>query len=426
MKVSFCVLALTLSTSVVLAHGGEEGSDQAGSDGPFPSQNVQLRAHLNFEALGHPGATGNVVEGWRDPSTGREYALMGLSNGTVFVDITNADNPDVLGYLPSHTGNSLWRDIKVYQNRAYVVSDNNGAHGMQVFDLTQLRGLDRNLSRTFAETAHYGGVTRGHTISVNEQTGYAIISGSNRDNGGLHVVDIRDPSSPTYLTKAGGFSSDGYTHEAQSWVYQGPDSTYTGLEIGFAANEDTLTVVNMSNMAGMTQISRTGYSGAGYTHQGWLTEDHRYWIFNDELDERNAGEGSFVKTHVFNVEDLDNPRYVGFYQHDTVSIDHNVYIVGEYAYMSNYSTGLRIMHIHDPENLVFHQTGFIDTYPAGDTSMQFVGSWDNYPFLSQHKILVSDINSGLFIVRATTVPEPATMIGLGALGLVALRRRKAK
>jgi choice-of-anchor B domain-containing protein len=425
MKLLFSALLALGSLTFALAHEehGGGGGGGSGSNGPFDSMNVTLRAQLDFTALGHTGKWGNVVEGWRDPLSGRDYALMGLTNSTVFVDVTNPDSPSVLGYLPSHTGDSTWRDIKVYQNRAYVVSDSNGSHGMQVFDLTQLRGLSADKTRAFSETAHYNGVGRTHTISVNEVTGYAILNGTDRDSGGLHVVDL-NVSSPTYLQKVGGFSSDGYTHEAQSWIYNGPDTTYQGREIAFAANEDTLTIVNMGVVSSMQQISRTTYPNRGYTHQGWLTEDHRFWVFNDELDERNISGSTRTRTHVFNVEDLDNPTYVGFYQHDTVSIDHNLYIVGDYAYLSNYSAGLRILHLHDVGSLDIHEEGYFDTYPGLDTDTQFIGSWDNYPFFGPDKILISDINSGLFIVSATTVPEPATMLGLGALGLLALRRRK--
>ena len=83
------------------------------------------------------GVRGNDIWGWTDPLDSKEYALVGRSNATAFVDITDPVNPVHLGYLPSHTDNTTWRDMKVYANHVYVVADNNGAHGMQIFDLTQ-------------------------------------------------------------------------------------------------------------------------------------------------------------------------------------------------------------------------------------------------------------------------------------------------
>ena len=43
----------------------------------------------------------------------REYALVGCMDGTSFVDVTDAMAPAVLGFLPTHSSSSLWRDIKV-------------------------------------------------------------------------------------------------------------------------------------------------------------------------------------------------------------------------------------------------------------------------------------------------------------------------
>src|SRR5690606_20218176 len=83
---------------------------------------------------------GNDIWGWTDPETEKEYALMGLNNGTAFVDVSDPVNPVYLGKLPTHTQSSLWRDIKVYADHAFVVSEASG-HGMQVFDLTRLRGV---------------------------------------------------------------------------------------------------------------------------------------------------------------------------------------------------------------------------------------------------------------------------------------------
>ena len=92
----------------------------------------------------------NDIWGWTDPQTNREYAIVGMSNGTSFVDISNPENPSYLGRLPTQTSNSTWRDIKVYQNHAFIVSEASG-HGMQVFDLTELRNISS--PTTFSNTA---------------------------------------------------------------------------------------------------------------------------------------------------------------------------------------------------------------------------------------------------------------------------------
>ena len=64
-------------------------------------------------------------------------------------------NPVYLGKLPTHTSSTTWRDVKVYNNYAFIVSEA-GGHGMQVFDLTRLRDV-ANPPETFTEDAHYDG-----------------------------------------------------------------------------------------------------------------------------------------------------------------------------------------------------------------------------------------------------------------------------
>ena len=93
-----------------------------------------------FTAPNHPKLCPANHRG-TDPQTGKNYAIMGLSNKTSFVDITDPANPIHLGDLPGHSHGILWRDIKVYRNHAFIVSEAM-MHGMQVFDLTQLRGMD--------------------------------------------------------------------------------------------------------------------------------------------------------------------------------------------------------------------------------------------------------------------------------------------
>ncbi len=112
------------------------------------------------------------------------------------------------------------------------------------------------------------------------------------------------------------------TIDVQCVVYNGPDTTYTGREICFASNEDTVTIVDVTNKSNPTQISRMGYSASRYTHQGWLTEDHEYFIFNDELDEPNRGINT--NTHLLDVKDLNNPIYKGTHVGRTRAIDHNL------------------------------------------------------------------------------------------------------
>jgi len=386
------------------AHGekgdisGSSGGGAAG--GPFPAHNVNLLGHLPLADIGGDGGgiRGNDIWGWTDSLTSKEYALVGRTDGTAFVDVSDPVNPIYLGILPTHTGVTSWRDMKVYSDHAYVVSDLNGAHGMQIFDLTQLRGL-AGPPAIFSETSHYSGFTRAHNIAINEDTGFAYAVGTNTFGGGLHFLDLSDPANPV---AAGGYSGDGYTHDTQVVSYQGPDTDYAGAEVAFSSNEDTLTITDVSSKVSPSLIAKQGYAGSAYAHQGWLSDDHRYFLSNDELDERN-GIVPTTLTHIWDVADLDNPVFLGSYDHGTASIDHNLYIKDNVAYEGNYTTGMRVVDASSMATGQLETIAWIDTHPSKDSATSFDGVWSVYPFFDSGNIIISDRNEGLVIVEVDVV-----------------------
>lgn len=366
-----------------------------GLAGPFPCKNVDLAAYLPLSAIGDPDA-GNDIWGWTDPDTGREYALMGSTAGTSFIDVTVPTAPVYLGMLPSHqpveTIFAPWRDVKVYADHAYIVSEE-PVHGMQVFDLTRLRGVTSE--QDWTEDAHYPLVGGAHNVAINEDSGFAYVIGSATCDGGPHMVDIREPQSPAF---AGCVDEDGYTHDTQAVIYDGPDARYTGHEILFNSNEDTVTIVDVTDKANPVQLSRTGYQNASYTHQGWLTEDSKYFLFNDELDEQNHGVNT--TTYILDVNSLTEPFLRGTYVADVTSIDHNLYTKDGKVYEANYRSGLRILNTKRVGAGSLSEVGFFDVYPADDEA-QFNGAWSNYPYFESGTVIVSGIEQGLFVLKPT-------------------------
>lgn len=329
--------------------------------------------------------------GWVSPTTGKEYALQGGSNGTYFFDVTVPNAPVFLGKLPTHDSEILWRDIKVYQNYAFIVAESS-AHGMQVFDLTQLESLD-NVPVVFEETTHYPGFGNAHNIAINEETGFAYAVGSNTFSGGLHFVNIQDPLNPL---AAGGFEQDGYTHDVQVVSYIGPDQTYAGREIAFASNENSVTIVDVSVKNDPQLVAREEYPGSAYAHQGWLTEDHRYFLMNDELDESTFGHNT--RTYVWDVQDLDNPVLLGFHESAIPSIDHNLYVRGNYCYQANYTGGLRVLQINDAASVDLEEVAYYDIIPDND-NIQFTGSWNIYPYFPSGTMILSNMYQGMHILQ---------------------------
>jgi choice-of-anchor B domain-containing protein len=376
------------------AYKGPAGCN-AGTSDIFGCDGIELAGWLELPEIG--GGQGADSWGWQDPETGRYYALMGRSNGVAFVDTTDPADPVYLGNLPRPEGvdDNVWADIKTYADHAYIVADNVSNHGIQVFDLTRLRDVE-NAPVTFTMDAHYTEFNSAHNIHINEQTGFGYAVGGDTCAGGLHMVDINKPQSPAF---AGCFSGDGYTHDVQCVVYSGPDARFQGREICFASNEDTLTIVDVTDKADPEIIGRHGYDQAGYTHQGWLTRDQRWFVTDDELDEQQYGLAG-TRTLVFDLLQLDDAPEPATYLADGLAIDHNQYVIGDYTFQSNYRRGLRVLRIDDPASAGLTEVAYFDTYPSGD-GLGFSGAWNVYPFFDNGTLLVSDINRGLFVLRVT-------------------------
>lgn len=413
------------------------------SAGKYDCDDVSLYAHLTAEELG--GAAANDIWGWTDPQTGTEYALVGLNDGVSFVDISDPNNPVVVGKLLESTSNSpqktvftnpedfpacvvgigeseqakaitegsTWRDMKVYNNHMFVVSDGQ-VHGMQVFDLTHLRDFDGEYLE-FTHDAHYDRLDNAHNIVINENSGYAYAVGvtsaeicGSRSETGLHIIDIRNPLNPTFAgcyfdpeTEGdNGYSAGvGYIHDAQCVDYTGPDTEHAGKELCFSSAEGTIVISDVSDKSNPTTIGYKAHPEFRYSHQGWLTEDQKYFLMDDELDELYIGRGT--QTYVWDVSDLENPTFVGYYSQGTASIDHNMYVKENKVYQTNYTSGLRVLKINDLSDADMSLMAYFDTQPSdpNQSEVSFNGTWSNYPFFESGVIIVSDIRDGLFILK---------------------------
>jgi choice-of-anchor B domain-containing protein len=246
------------------------------------------------------------------------------------------------------------------------------------------------------------------------------------DGGGLHMVDINDPANPVF---AGCFDDDGYTHDAQCVTYHGPDETYVGRELCFNANPsspgvvDAVTIVDVTDKSNPVLVGKVFQGEPNtYSHQGWLTPDHRYFLHDDESDNGSSSQGiqGRTRTRVFDVTDLENPALFAVYHHPTNAPAHNLYTRGRYMYNSNYIDGLRVVDISKidhPSDTILEQTpdgvdhtglrevACFDTDPFRDDMGVFPNgrtawgaSWSNYPYFESGVVAVSGLD-GLFLVK---------------------------
>jgi choice-of-anchor B domain-containing protein len=391
------ILTLFLASIVIV---NAQTPCENGMAGEYPCNGYDLLTFIpctDFDAQ-----NANDSWGWTDPDDGTEYALVGLDNGTAFLDITDPVNPTYLGKLPTHTSASLWRDIKVYNNYAFVVSEA-GGHGMQVFDLTRLRNV-ANPPETFTEDAHYDGFGSAHNIIINEETGYAYGVGSNSFNGGPHFVNIQDPLNPI---GEGGYGGNDYTHDAQVIIYDGPDSDYTGREIYVGSNESHVAIVDVTDKSNPQLIATAFYSNTSYTHQGWFTEDLTYFITGDEIDELDFGFNT--RLIIFDFTDLDDPQLHYEYSGPTLATDHNVYVDGDNLYLANYKAGMRVIDISDISNGNMTESGYFDIFTESNT-VGYDGAWNVYPYFESGNIMITSLKyssqnytPGFYLVRSSAL-----------------------
>ena len=412
-----------VATLVLLAGCDSDGAIRPGSDPPpdpatrarpctdgmagvYPCRGIDLVSYLTAEEIGLTEGIVNDIWGWTDPFTGTEWALVGHKQGTAFVSLRDPTDPIYAGILPPTNGAhpAAWRDVKVYRNHAFIVSDAAGAHGMQVFDLTRLRHV-ANPPATFAPTVVYDGIHSAHNIAVNEETGFAYAvganGGANSCAGGLHMIDIRNPVSPVFAgcfaDAATGQSGTGYTHDAMCVVYRGPDAEHRGSEICFGSNETALSIADVSDRSAPVALAAAGYPNSAYAHQGWLDEAHEYLYMNDEFDEAYE-RVSGTRTIVWDVRDLDDPIPVADFMGTTTATDHNLYIVGNLMFQSNYSAGLRVVSIaarESPAEIAFFDHDPDDSNEPGLNA----GGWSNYPFFESGVIGATSMGGGVFFVR---------------------------
>jgi len=367
--------------------------DNGFADG-YPCRGMDLYSHITLTEFGSTFANDNW--GWTDSDSGKEYVIQGLNDGTAFIDISDPLNPIYLGKISVNTS-SIWRDIKVFKNHAFIVSEAND-HGLQIFDLTRLR--DINSFQSLIPDKKLNTFGSAHNIAINEATGYAYVIGSQRFSGGPIFIDINEPKNPI---EVGGYRTMGYSHDAQVVLYHGPDDDHKGKEIYIGSNSDSgsnnkVVIVDVSDKSNPFLITTIPYSGSGYAHQSWLSIDHKFLFFGDELDEYYYGGNT--KTFIFDISKITEPSLAYTYNGVTTAIDHNGYVVGGLYYLSNYTAGLRVMDISQIQNNAMEEVMYFDTYPNHDIN-SFDGVWNVYPFFQSGIIAISDTNNGLYLVKAS-------------------------
>jgi len=371
----------------------------------FQSSGVTLRSWLPLDEFDPSATDGTDCWGYTSPS-GREYAFIGVDTGTGVAEITNPGNTQVITHLPG--AHSDWRDIKTYQDYAYIVSEGGG--GIQVYDLS---AIDSGVLTDMGAVLTGPGTSASHNVAINEESGRLYRAGGGSfPIQGLRIYDLVNPANPVYL----GSWSGRYCHDVQVTTWT--EAPYAGVEVAFCYANNTpgsgapgIEIVDVSDPSNVTTIGSIDLSQApifshpaSYGHQGWLSPDRQYVYFNDEVDE--GSQHFATTTRIVDVQDLANPTQVAIFQNVTDARDHNLYTRDDRIYQANYRSGFRVLDASDP--LALSEIAYFDTYPDDDLA-RYNGLWSVYPYFPSRTVIGCDIEKGLFVwtVDADVTPVPA-------------------
>ncbi|MBL7828706.1 MAG: choice-of-anchor B family protein, partial [Saprospiraceae bacterium] len=346
--------------------------------------NLELRSTMTF-----PGQTLANICGYTQD--GREYALLGGSQGLIIVEVTNPGNPQQIVQIPGP--DNLWKEIKVYGHYAYVTSE--GGQGLQIVDLSPLPSATLPYHFYTGNGAIAGQVDAVHALHIDVKKGFLYLYGGQGAtfSGGAKVLNLNpDPYNPTYVGK---FDQLGYIHDG----FAENDTLYAAH-----INAGIMSIVDMSNKSNPVLLG-TIETPSKFTHNTWLLDDHKHILTTDEKF------ASFVTSYdISNPEDIRELDRISTTVNGSNSIGHNTHVLNDWAITSWYTDGVTIVDAHRPDILV--EVGRYDTW-ATPVNLQdpFDGCWGAYPYFPSGTIVTSDISPGKLTVLTPTYKRACYLEG---------------
>lgn len=344
--------------------------------------NVSLIYHWEDTTLVGSAQYDNVYnEVWGFERNGHEFAVIGSTFGTHIFDITDANNiSEVARIAGGHQGPTIiHRDYHDYRDYLYAVADEGGNSTLQIFDISDLP----NSISTVYDTNSV--IRRAHNIFIDTASAMMYANGiadGNNNYHGFRAYSLANPLNPVLMNT---YTGAGFTHD----TYARNDTVFVN------AGGNGLHILDFSNPTNPIQLGLiTDYPFKGYNHSGWPSDDMKYYFLADE----NAGH----KMKALDVSDFANITVLSTFFSDVdmdKSMPHNQIWKDGYLYVAHYHDGLQIFDVNDPSNPV--KVGNYSTYPFMDHNVHYKGAWGVYPLLSSGKILVSDMQYGLFVLDAS-------------------------
>lgn len=358
----------------------------------YSSLNISLLAHLDPETdnTGQEGRKYSSCWGWYQANKNKEYAIVGTSKQTYFIDVTIPTAPVIVDSVRAKHIGCTWREVKSYQNYCYMVSDQCSPNSFQIVDMQY---LPDSVHVVYDDDVLF---KTSHTIFVDQDKLYCgSVTESNGTFSTMRVYSLATPSVPVLIRKLEQDVSTAIIDLVHDMFVRN-DTIYASCgNKGFHILK--LTAANTFSL----MQSYTGYAYNGYNHSSWQTDDRKTMVFADEVIAN-------LPAKVIDVSDFNNITLLDTIRSSYTATAHNPYIIGNrWCWMSTYQDGLYLYDISNPSNTTIY--GYFDTQPATGLS-SYSGNWGAYPFLPSKIIIATDMQNGVFILKGDNAYE--TSVGI--------------
>lgn len=371
-KINVLAICATGALALITACGDQGAvNDAASLTAQFDDAQESSSASFAKSEVLKPLCTVNKQRGYNDiwgitNDDGRHYAFLGAKDRAVAIDITDAKsgNCKQLGEYPHRS--STWSDLKTYKGYLYVVTEGGG--GLQIIDI-------RNLPQKPKEVKKWkgSGFNTSHSVYIDESKGILFAEGES--GKAVRIIDINDPTNPKELSALkGGYNHDIFARDGHLYTSDGT----TGR----------VAIWDYSNPSSPKKKGQISIRNAGYVHNSWLNKDSTHLMTTEETKGKtnkmfklNSGKtgGSLVA------------EYMPPKSEDSGQMAHNTHIKGDYAYISHYKGGGRIVDVRNPSAIK-------EAAKVGGSGLNF---WGAYPFYKNNFVSFSDMSKGLYVVEFT-------------------------
>lgn len=347
---------------------GRDGSDSAVASSKTIAVPDRISEGLDFLGNWNGRSLYGDCWGYVDTATDKEYALLCARNEGVSIIDIDVSPPVEVGFMPVMTFGNDSKDVKIYKNYAIVISEYENA---QIFDITDVTSPVQ-VSQIVSE-----GGSGAHNCMVDGDYLYIV---GNHDIGGVEIFDISNPAAPVNVGDFEPF----YYHDLD---------IYNDTLVCAGIYGDGIDLLDVSNKAAPSFVKRFNYTFSG-AHNCEFIHGMDYVAIGDEI-------GGEPHTRIFDLQDLDAINKVADIVIISTQPTHNCYLRNDTLFIAHYALGLRMYDVSDPTNPV--SVGYYDTYTG--SSSGYVGAWNVYPFFPSGKIIVSDMQTGLYVMEITGTPH---------------------